>query len=345
MTQPDFEQHMMNQTARCTRISLYIALASMALWGVIAGVGALMASGRFEPGRGILAVPALAVVLALAALGFGHKAGHHARVTRYPGLYRKRRLGALAMSYLSIVLAVAVFVLPLFASVRTGRRVSCQNNLKQLGLVVKMYANESENEVFPAISTEPGRLSFSLEPEPGMRPVYPEYLDDPLLMVCPRDKAALTELAALGAPRAYIDDHSYFYLSHLVTSDEEMAAYAAAYTHAIRHDPAALHDDLKVAPGSGNAGSDILYRLREGIERFVIPDMIGPGSSVHTPSAVPVMVERRGNHEVPGGNVLYLDGRVEFRKYPGEWPMTPTTMHLLEALDGLDAGPREDSEK
>ncbi len=342
MEPASFEQRMMSEAARCTRISLRIALASTALWGALMLLIALMHLGRFDPDRRILAVPVLAAALALVALGFGHKAGHHARVTPYPGLFRKRRLGALAMSYLSILLAVAVFVLPLFATVRTGRRVSCQNNLKQLGLVVKMYANESQKNVFPPISTEPGRLSFSLEPEPGMQPVYPEYLNDPLIMVCPHDRETVTRLAARLDDRACIDDHSYFYLSHLVTSDEEMAAYAAAYTHAIRHDTAALRADLKVAPGSGNSGGDILYRLREGVERFVIPDMIGPGVSVRLPSRVPVMVERLGNHEVSGGNVLYLDGRVEFLEYPGEWPMTPTTMHLLEALNGLEEEQRKE---
>ncbi|NLT60446.1 MAG: hypothetical protein GXX88_07375, partial [Candidatus Hydrogenedentes bacterium] len=39
------------------------------------------------------------------------------------------------------------------------------------------------------------------------------------------------------------------------------------------------------------------------------------------------------NH-VPGGcNVLYMDGHVEFIKYPGKFPVTP---QILEALGGLD---------
>ncbi len=49
-------------------------------------------------------------------------------------------------------------------------RASCANNLKQLGLVVKMFANENNN------LTPPGWLS-----------VYPEYLTDPGILTSPKD--------------------------------------------------------------------------------------------------------------------------------------------------------------
>ncbi len=60
-----------------------------------------------------------------------------------------------------------------------------------------------------------------------------------------------------------------------------------------------------------------------------------------TPGQVPVMFDAAStsgavtefNH-VPGGcNVLYMDGHVEFIKYPGKFPVTP---QILEALGGLD---------
>lgn len=46
---------------------------------------------------------------------------------------------------------------------------SCQNNMKQLGLVIKMYAGENPHTMVP----------------PGWRTVYPEYLTDPNVLVCP----------------------------------------------------------------------------------------------------------------------------------------------------------------
>ncbi|MCP4641692.1 MAG: hypothetical protein GY851_14710 [bacterium] len=78
----------------------------------------------------------------------------------------------------------------------------------------------------------------------------------------------------------------------------------------------------------------ILYRLREGVERFLITAINGPGpaESARAQSTIPVMFDElrtdtrtnmsKCNH-VPGGcNVLYMDGHVSFVTYPGEWPVT-----------------------
>lgn len=48
-------------------------------------------------------------------------------------------------------------------------RVSCQNNMKQLGLVFKTYANEQINEYISG----------------GFRQVYTEYLNDLKVLICP----------------------------------------------------------------------------------------------------------------------------------------------------------------
>jgi len=42
------------------------------------------------------------------------------------------------------------------------------------------------------------------------------------------------------------------------------------------------------------------------------------------------------NH-IPGGcNVLYLDGHVEFLKYPGKFPVTPYFAYIVGITDPLD---------
>ena len=46
------------------------------------------------------------------------------------------------------------------------------------------------------------------------------------------------------------------------------------------------------------------------------------------------MIDRPDQHVPGGGNVLYMDGRVEYRKY-GEWPMTDETLGLLYEIDAL----------
>ena len=88
------------------------------------------------------------------------------------------------------------------------------------------------------------------------------------------------------------------------------------------------------ARGNGGPGSTTIYRLREGIERFLITDINNPAATAIAQSELAVMWDYidaapddvdRFNH-IPGGcNVLYADGHVEFLKYPGEHPVHPAT--------------------
>ncbi|MBL7647367.1 MAG: hypothetical protein JNK74_14365 [Candidatus Hydrogenedentes bacterium] len=69
--------------------------------------------------------------------------------------------------------------------------------------------------------------------------------------------------------------------------------------------------------------------IREGIERFYITDINNPGGSAQAQSDIPVMwdtiltngtggaIDAAQFNHVPGGaNVLFMDGHVEFGKYP-----------------------------
>ena len=87
--------------------------------------------------------------------------------------------------------------------------------------------------------------------------------------------------------------------------------------------PGATYDEDIEADGMAT-----LFRTREGIERFFVTDINNPGASAHAQSSIAVMfdfvttVPTEFNHVPGGSNVLYLDGHVEFQRYPGAFPAT-----------------------
>jgi prepilin-type N-terminal cleavage/methylation domain-containing protein/prepilin-type processing-associated H-X9-DG protein len=93
---------------------------------------------------------------------------------------------------IAIIGILAAILLPALARAReAARRASCQNNLKQWGLVYKMYSNEAGGS-FPPLqviktdqTTGVSKVGFAVGP--SVYAIYPEYLTDAKIALCPSD--------------------------------------------------------------------------------------------------------------------------------------------------------------
>ena len=288
---------------------------------------------------------------------------------------------------IAIIGILASILLPALARAReAARRASCQNNLKQWGLIFTMYSGESKGSVFPPLELELGcytRACFAWGPL--VSSVYPEYLTDPAIVFCPSDATDRLEnhvdehgtltlankvdgpnhqegVEAIDASYTYVpwvldrisDDSPKGFSIHLLgiadsigLSIEDSIDFAEQPSQLLdfvrsmfmgimpyRHsdDAAGLRieadKDRSVDPGNGNGGGSTIYRLRQGIERFMITDINNPAASAKAQSTIFTMYDNTAidvgqfNHVPGGSNVLYMDGHVQFVRYPGPPPVT-----------------------
>jgi prepilin-type N-terminal cleavage/methylation domain-containing protein/prepilin-type processing-associated H-X9-DG protein len=90
-----------------------------------------------------------------------------------------------------------------------------------------------------------------------------------------------------------------------------------------------VEGSLNVGQGNGNAQSSTVNRLREGIERFLITDINNPAGSAKAQSDIFIMWDmvttrvQDFNHVPGGANILFMDGHVEFERFPGKQPISP----------------------
>lgn len=255
-----------------------------------------------------------------------------------PRLHRRPsfRPIALAFATVAILLAGSIVMTALTNMRASDRQTLAENNMKQLGLAFKMYANESMGEKLPPLAPYEDIWMFDVSV------LYPEYISDLSILVSPElsnarqlvkemetlirkeeiDWERITRIAAMG----------YSYPSWAVEDASDVEAMLKGRAQLAKTD---YDRDMEV-------GNNTLFRLREGIERFMITDINNPGASAMAQSNLPILLEtsrvasRRTRHR--SANVLYLDGHTETHSLSADTSIVRDVIDLL--LDRLNAQDR-----
>ncbi len=95
----------------------------------------------------------------------------------------------------AIVVVMALVLVPAVRrSIEAKGKMTCASNLKQIGVALRMYAQTDHREMYPPMQYVFRDDEVTLVSVPHMALLYPDYLADPSVIICPRDDVRVGDL-------------------------------------------------------------------------------------------------------------------------------------------------------